>query len=189
MLFMTLGVNSQQLFFSNDNGFAIGELKTIKKVMLYQAVSIGVEIKLKWTDYLKLSMGYSTLRYSITDTAGNNVFVSKYFMELPFAVKRYYKVSQRSYLSLQFGINSIYHFQDKSEIMLSSGKSIIKQPNLGFNFAGIGIVGFRTELNQRILLDFHFGGEHDLLFAYKNKNDKINRRIYSFGLSIYKTLR
>ncbi|MBC7875068.1 MAG: hypothetical protein H7Y01_13785, partial [Ferruginibacter sp.] len=107
---------SQEIKVVMEYGFAIGEMKAFKKIMLHSGVRAGMEFTIRRDLSLVISAGGSLLRFSYTTPASESVFNRKYFLTMPVSVKKYYPLSRKSGGFLEVGGYFNYLVSDKKEI-------------------------------------------------------------------------
>ena len=165
-------------------GYAIGEMESLKKIMLSTATNFGGEFFVRENMYLNVSPGISTLQFSHTDSANASVFNKKTFLDFSISLKKYYRLSKNSSAFWDFGICGDYFFRDKREINAGLNNSIFINHNLGFNFGTIASFGFKTLITNKLAFDVAIFVQQDEFFIYKINADKIkttrNFLVFSF---------
>jgi hypothetical protein len=185
ILFAPICIFSQELKFSASYGYTIGKTVELKKVMLHTDVQIGFETKQKKNFSFNISAGISALKFSYSDVNTDNIFNSKYFICMPFSIKRYLTISPKNYCYIEAGAFGNYYFLDKKEKTNQSTTSVQKQTDIGSNFGLLFSIGYKKLLSSKLAFEIKVLGQTDYLFAYKNRLNKIetDRRMLVLSFS------
>jgi hypothetical protein len=186
-LFFFTGCFAQVLTVNTKYGYAIGEMPTIKKIMLYSGLDVTVDLKLKESIFFNVGVGGATLQFSFTDTLKASVFNKKYFLMIPASVKKYYHLTANSAAFIEFGIMNSFLIYDKKEFQNANDKNVIKSNVFGYNLGVLANAGFRTKMAQNNwYISLFLGGHQDMLLAYKKKSEKIKIKSTALGISFTK---
>lgn len=192
MLFVSLAITTistaQQWRIENNIGYAIGETKNFKKIMLATETRLGYEMNIGTNLYFNLAVGIGTLKFNNIDTSGVNVFTKKHFISLPISIKKYYSLSRAAQGYIDFGIYGNYYFLDKKEYRSIDIDETASNRNLGYNFGIAGTVGYKRTITKTISFDLAICGQIDYLFKYHNESEQIKTNKRLLGISFYKKL-
>jgi len=184
-MFLMNQLCSQELRVSMDYGYAIAEMKDLKKIMLQTGIKAGVEFRLEKNYVLVISTGGSLLQHSYS---GGSIFNRKYFLTIPVSIKRYYPFSKRSAGFVDAGIYAANGFLDKKEIRSMGSTLIDKHRDLGWNGGLVLCFGFKTMITPSVSVDIGLQGQKDLISSYKLEENKIKTERTSLVISFYKNL-
>jgi hypothetical protein len=188
VLITALNSYSQELKFTNKLGYAVGESNTLKKVMLCTQNDLGVEINIKDRLFFCSAVGVIRLRFDNSDTGNSQVFNTHYYLTIPFSVKKYYPVSKKSSMFWDFGAMVNYHLTAKMEIRSAANYTVQKQGGSGFILGLSASFGFKTRITETISFDIGIHGQSDLLYRYRNNQNKIETEKNCLAISFYKKL-
>ncbi len=154
--------------------------------MLATGVTNTIEKNLKATLYFTFGVDVTALKYNYYTAANNSVFSNNYLLLVPVTLKKYYFISKRSSLFMDFGIAASYYFYCKKEIE-NIGSST--QRNLGLSIGGLGRIGFKTAVTPKVSFDVGLNSFSDFLYFYKDDANKITVKTNSLMFSFCKELK
>ena len=177
---------SQEINLNTQTGYAFGETSEFKKIMLFTSLDITYELQLKNDYFLSMGVGASALKFSYVDAVNNNVFASRYFLEVPFTLKRYFFINERSTFYLGFGGIFNYCLLDKKMLKKSGSNKNESNQNLGFDL-GIGATcAYKRNINNKMSFAIGLSTQHNYLSRYKNASDKIDFKTNALTLSLFR---
>jgi hypothetical protein len=187
VLFLSDKCLSQHLTVNTKYGYAVGETRVVKKVMLYNSLDIGAELRLRGAISFNIGIGGATLQYSSTDTPNVSVYCKRYFLTLPVCLKKYYHLTKNSSAFFQVGLMNSFSIHEKKEFLSAGRKGIVNANWAGYNLGLLVSTCFRTKMSQNDwYIGISIGGQQDILTAYKNENQKIKHTVTAIGLSVTK---
>ena len=186
-LFFITGCFAQVLTVNTKYGYAIGEMQTLKKVMLYSGLDVTVDMKLKESIFFNTGVGGAALQFSYSDTSNNLVFNKKYFLAIPASLKKIYYLTKNSSSFIQIGVLNSFLVYDKKEILIANNKKVVKSNMTGYNLGMLFNAGFRTKMAQNNwYIGISIGGHQDILLVYKDKSKEIRHSVTMLGVSFTK---
>lgn len=171
-LLTSYGLCSQELKLSGAIGYSITETDQTKKIALYNGANIGAEFRFGQRWNIIFFAGGFRLRYEHTNTQGASLFYTRYFLQLPVQLRKYYGLSATSMLFMDVGIAPSYQFSAKMEILDIQTTRVVREKDLGFNFSGLFAFGLRTSISKRLFFETGLATHQDFFYAYKNEADK-----------------
>ena len=170
-----------------EYGFAVAEMKDVKKILLHTGVTGAVEFGIKKNFFLSAGFGGCILQHSYT-TPGEQVFNRKCFLTMPLSFKKYYSFSNRSSGFLDIGMCAAYYFLDKKEIRNSGTPRVEKRWDIGWNGAGLFGVGFKTMITPVVSFEIGLLGQKDIFRSYSMEQDRLKTEKTALFIGFYRKL-
>lgn len=150
--------------------------------MLITGINNSFEKNIKASLFFTFGIDVMSLKFNYITSAGNSAFSNNYFVALPVTIKKYYKVSNKSDIFLNFGVAPAYYISSKDYI--ENGKSTINK-SLGVNIGGVAGFGFKIPLSKKLYFDIGLNSFQDFIYSYTDKADKLTIKSNSIMISFY----
>lgn len=174
---------TQNLSLDSKLGYAIGETKTSKHIMLFKGTGVAYETDIKYALAFAIGISYASAQFSYTDTLNNSVFEKQYFLQLPASIIKYFSVSMNSNVFFQVGSVFSALPANRKEFFTLTGKRTATTKDWGFNIGLLVNTGYKTKIaKNNWYMSLALSGYQD--FFASNKINVQNIKINQTGLSI-----
>ncbi len=182
-------VKAQNLSLDSKSGYAIGEKKTAKHIMLFKGAGVSYETDIKYALAFAVGISGASTQFSYTDTLNNNVYEKQYFLQLPVSVIKYFSLSMNSSIFFQGGLMFSALPVNKKEFFTAAGKKTVTTKDWGFNIGLLFNTGYKTKIaKNNWYMSLALSGYQDFFAANEKSIQQIKIKQTGLGISFIKDL-